>query len=94
MLPPTTLRPLVDSAEPSKELTSTFIYTYPYIYRPINTQIFHRLLHSSYLISPFVANGMMTQAMQDLGGRGAWKWSIRRRIWDTLEEKDIAQFPR
>ena len=25
---------------------------------------------------------------------GAWKWEIRKRIWDMMEEKNIAQFPR
>jgi len=26
--------------------------------------------------------------------RTPWKWEIRKRIWDMMEEKDIAQFPR
>lgn len=26
--------------------------------------------------------------------RTPWKWDIRKRIWDMMEEKDIAQFPR
>lgn len=25
---------------------------------------------------------------------GAWKWAIRKRVWDHLEENDIADFPR
>ena len=25
---------------------------------------------------------------------GAWKWSIRKRIWDLLERENIASFPR
>jgi len=25
---------------------------------------------------------------------GAWKWAIRRKIWDYMEENNIAQFPR
>lgn len=25
---------------------------------------------------------------------GAWKWEIRKRIWDMLEEQDLALFPR
>jgi len=26
--------------------------------------------------------------------RTPWKWTIRKRVWDLLEEKDIARFPR
>ena len=26
--------------------------------------------------------------------RTPWKWDIRKRIWDMMEEKDIAQYPR
>lgn len=26
--------------------------------------------------------------------RTPWKWTIRKRIWDLMEEKDIARFPR
>ena len=26
--------------------------------------------------------------------RTPWKWEIRKRIWDMMEEKDIAQYPR
>jgi len=25
---------------------------------------------------------------------GAWKWAVRKRIWDTLEKTDAADFPR
>lgn len=25
---------------------------------------------------------------------GAWKWEIRKQIWDLLEERDLADFPR
>lgn len=41
------------------------------------------------------------QAMKDLAkeeyakqSRTPWKWSIRKRIWDLMEEKDIARYPR
>lgn len=33
-------------------------------------------------------------AEEALEARGAWKWAIRKRIWDRLEETNIAQFPR
>ena len=26
--------------------------------------------------------------------RTPWKWAIRKAVWDYLEEKDLAQFPR
>lgn len=25
---------------------------------------------------------------------GAWKWEIRKRLWDYMESNDIARFPR
>jgi 5-formyltetrahydrofolate cyclo-ligase len=25
---------------------------------------------------------------------GAWKWEIRKQIWDMMEEQDLADFPR
>lgn len=25
---------------------------------------------------------------------GAWKWEVRKRIWDLMEATDIAEFPR
>jgi 5-formyltetrahydrofolate cyclo-ligase len=28
------------------------------------------------------------------GLRTPWKWTLRKRIWDYMEEKDIARFPR
>lgn len=30
----------------------------------------------------------------ETGDRGAWKWAIRKRVWDYMEEKDIAAQPR
>lgn len=27
-------------------------------------------------------------------GSGAWKWAIRKRVWDLLESEDLAQLPR
>eukprot|EP00929_Paragymnodinium_shiwhaense_P015169 TRINITY_DN12320_c0_g1_i1.p1 TRINITY_DN12320_c0_g1~~TRINITY_DN12320_c0_g1_i1.p1 ORF type:complete len:395 (+),score=110.63 TRINITY_DN12320_c0_g1_i1:92-1276(+) len=34
------------------------------------------------------------EARGETGDRGAWKWKIRKRIWDYLEENDIAANPR
>jgi 5-formyltetrahydrofolate cyclo-ligase len=30
----------------------------------------------------------------ELTGPGAWKWEIRKKIWDMMEETNIAEFPR
>eukprot|EP01025_Chloroclados_australasicus_P027481 TRINITY_DN2724_c1_g1_i1.p1 TRINITY_DN2724_c1_g1~~TRINITY_DN2724_c1_g1_i1.p1 ORF type:complete len:385 (-),score=41.10 TRINITY_DN2724_c1_g1_i1:488-1642(-) len=35
-----------------------------------------------------------SEEVQSGSVRGAWKWAIRKRIWDLLEDKDIARFPR
>ncbi|KAL6962520.1 5-formyltetrahydrofolate cyclo-ligase [Sarracenia purpurea var. burkii] len=34
------------------------------------------------------------RASSDEDDPGAWKWAIRNRVWDTMEAKNIAQFPR
>eukprot|EP00439_Symbiodinium_sp_Y106_P027830 s3805_g3.t1 len=34
------------------------------------------------------------EARGETGDRGAWKWKIRQRIWDYMEENDIAAAPR
>jgi len=34
------------------------------------------------------------EASGSTGDRGAWKWKIRQRIWDYMEENDIAANPR
>mmetsp|Transcript_68690 Transcript_68690/g.212448 ORF Transcript_68690/g.212448 Transcript_68690/m.212448 type:complete len:379 (-) Transcript_68690:193-1329(-) len=34
------------------------------------------------------------EARGETGDRGAWKWAIRKRVWDYMEENDIAAFPR
>jgi 5-formyltetrahydrofolate cyclo-ligase len=41
-----------------------------------------------------MAAGESEAAEECLEARGAWKWAIRKRIWDRLEETNIAQFPR
>lgn len=37
-------------------------------------------------------NATNTEAVGEL--RSPWKWKLRKRIWDYMEEKDIARFPR
>ncbi|KAG2443221.1 hypothetical protein HYH02_009295 [Chlamydomonas schloesseri] len=47
-------------------------------------------------------DGMRTQLARDASAEaaapgsvaGAWKWAIRKKIWDYMEENDIARFPR
>jgi 5-formyltetrahydrofolate cyclo-ligase len=40
-------------------------------------------------------NAMKEQAEAEFSKlRTPWKWTIRKRIWDLMEEKDIARFPR
>lgn len=40
-------------------------------------------------------NAMKIKAENEYSNlRTPWKWVIRKRIWDLLEEKDIARFPR
>jgi len=34
------------------------------------------------------------EACGETGDRGAWKWAIRKRIWDFMEENNIAANPR
>lgn len=34
------------------------------------------------------------EARGETGDRGSWKWAIRKRIWDYLEEHDLAAEPR
>merc|ERR1719343_1864098 len=34
------------------------------------------------------------EARGETGDRGAWKWAIRKRIWDYMEENNIAADPR
>jgi len=34
------------------------------------------------------------EARGETGDRGAWKWAIRKRIWDHMEANDIAAAPR
>jgi len=34
------------------------------------------------------------EARGETGDRGAWKWAIRKRVWDYLEENDLAANPR
>eukprot|EP00931_Biecheleriopsis_adriatica_P023516 TRINITY_DN14838_c0_g1_i1.p1 TRINITY_DN14838_c0_g1~~TRINITY_DN14838_c0_g1_i1.p1 ORF type:complete len:370 (-),score=64.31 TRINITY_DN14838_c0_g1_i1:35-1144(-) len=34
------------------------------------------------------------EARGETGDRGAWKWAIRKRVWDYLEEHNIAANPR
>lgn len=42
-----------------------------------------------------IAAGDESEAAEEaLEAMGAWKWAIRKRVWDKLEEKNIAQFPR
>lgn len=41
-----------------------------------------------------MAAGESQAAEEALEFRGAWKWAIRKRVWDLLERKNIAQFPR
>lgn len=40
-------------------------------------------------------NAMKDKAEEEFSSlRTPWKWVIRKRIWDLMEEKDIARFPR
>merc|ERR1719350_934034 len=34
------------------------------------------------------------EARGETGDRGAWKWAIRKRIWDYMEENGVAANPR
>ena len=36
----------------------------------------------------------MEEAAPEAAPPGAWKWAIRKQIWDLLEERDLADFPR
>jgi len=36
----------------------------------------------------------MEEAAPEAAPPGAWKWAIRKQIWDMMEEQDLADFPR
>lgn len=36
----------------------------------------------------------MEEAAPQAAPPGAWKWAIRKQIWDLMEEQDLADFPR
>merc|ERR1719229_288626 len=57
----------------------------------------YRLRHDAEARDPMAAHMKAVEdaeARGETGDRGSWKWAIRKRVWDYMEEHDIAANPR